>query len=302
MKQIQRVADLSRLMCILGLAALPAIASQVDTLVTSDVGAGCTTGILQGTVSASLSFHLCQLSDFVIIGGGASAHADYLSLGTSVTGSLQSQLPGGDVSDSATAQSADVITVGGGNPGDLGFLDFQFELSGTNTAVLTGANGHTGTSVGASFTNLIVCDFNPILLPIGIGCPAPAADAVLNFGAVSYSNFAVDVEVPIQFDVPLGIFFELYSTTGAIIDPSFVVNFDGSSSFLDTAQIISVLVLDSNHQPISDPTLDAQSGTLYPLAGGPSTPAVPEPSGMAFLLAGAMTILAYARRRSKSGT
>ena len=292
MKPIQRVADLHCAICVFVLAALPAVASQIDTLVTSDAGTGCTPGMLQGTVSATLPFNLCQPSEFLTFGAGASASAGFLSLGTSASASWRDQLTGGSISASATAQAADVVTVGGGNPGDTAFLEFQFEISGTNSAILLGIPGPIGTSVGSSFTNLITCDFNPILLPIAIGCPAPAADAILNFGAIDYLNFPVQVEVPVPFGVPWGIYFELYSTTGAVIDPSLVVNFDGSSSFGDTAQITSVSVLDSNHQPISSPTLVADSGTIYPIA----TSAVPGPASDALALLGLGVLWVWRKR------
>jgi hypothetical protein len=228
-----------------------------------------------------LPFNLCQPSEFLTYGAGASANAGFLSLGTSATASWHSQLTGGSISASATAQAADVVTVGGGKPGDTAFLEFQFEISGTNSAILLGIPGPIGASVGSSFTHLIACDFNPILLPIAIGCPAPAEDAVLNFGAIDYMNFPVLVEVPVPFGTPWGIYFELYSTTGAVIDPGLVVNFDGSSSFGD-AQITSVSVLDSNHRPISKPTLVADSGTSYPIAA----PAPPGPASDALALLG----------------
>src|SRR5690348_3565233 len=281
---------------VFGLAALPAAASQVDTLVTSDTGGGCNSvGILQGTVSASLPFNLCQAAGNTLFGAGASAVADYLSLGTAASASWQSDFPGGSISASATAQSADVLTVGGGTPGDLAYLQFQFAISGSNLTTLT---GFTGTSVADSFTNLIVCNFNPIFLPIAIGCPYPGApEAIFHFDALSYSSLPVQVDVPIHFDVPWGVYFELYSTTGATIDPSFVVSFSGSSSFIDTAKITSVSVLDANLQPIANPTLVADSGTLYPLLGAAPPPPppsnLPEPSGMALLLTGAGLALAY---------
>ncbi|HKE10891.1 MAG TPA: hypothetical protein VKE73_04915 [Myxococcota bacterium] len=292
MKPIQRVADLHCAICVLVLAALPAVASQVDTLVTSDAGAGCTPGMLRGTVSATLPFNVCQPTEFLTFGAGASASAGFLSLGTSASVSWHDQLPGGSISASATAQAADVVTVGGGNPGDTAFLEFQFEISGTNSAILLGMPGPIGTSVGTSFTNLIACDFNPTLLPIAIGCPAPAADVVLHFDAINYLNFPVQVEVPVpSFGVPWGIYFELYSTTGAVIDPNLVVNFDGASSFGD-AQITSVSVLDSHHQPVSSPTLVADSGTIYPIA----TSAVPGPAGDALALLGLAGLWACRKR------
>jgi hypothetical protein len=275
------VADLHCAICVLVLAALPAAGSQLDTLVTSDAANACTPGMLRGTVSATLPFNLCQPSEFLTFGAGASASAGFLSLGTSASASWHDQLPGGSISASATAQAADVVTVGGGNPGDTAFLEFQFEITGTNSAILLGMPGPIGTSVGSSFTNLIACDFNPNLLPIAIGCPGPAPDAVLNFGAIDYLNHPVQVEVPVPFGVPWGIYFELYSTTGAVIEPDLVVNFDGSSSF-GGAQITSVSVLDSNHQPISSPTLVADSGTVYPIA----TSAVPGPASDAIALLG----------------
>jgi hypothetical protein len=294
---IQTVAAWRLAIGIFALAALPAAASQVDTLVTSDVGGGCNSvGILQGTVSASLPFNLCQAAGNTLFGAGASAVADYLSLGTSASASWKSDFPGGGLSASATAQSADVLTVGGGNPGDLAFLRFQFAISGTNSTILT---GFTGTSSADSFTNLVVCNFNPILLPIAIGCPGPAPEAIFHFDALNYSNLPVQVDVPIHFDVPWGVFFELYSTTGAVIDPNFVVSFSGSSSFIDTAKITSVSVLDANLQPIADPTLVADSGTLYPLLGASSPgpqPSVPEPSGMMLLLTGAAGLIGWRKR------
>ena len=97
--------------------------------------------------------------------------------------------------------------------------------------------------------------------------------------------------MPVPFGTPWGIFFELYSTTGATIDSSLVVNFDGSSSFGD-AQITSVSVLDSNHQPISSPTLVADSGTIYPIA----TSAVPGPASDALALLGLAGLWACRKR------
>jgi hypothetical protein len=252
-----------------------------------------------------LPFHLCQIGQ-TFIGGGASAVAGYLSLGTSATASYQSNLSGGSVSDSATAETFDVLTVGGGNPGDLGFLDFQFDINGTNSTILTGAAGFTGTSFGDSFTNLIVCDFNPIFLPTGTGaagCPDPGVpDALYHFDAIDYSHVVVQAELPIHFDVPWGVSFQLYSVTGAGIDPSFVVSFSGSSSFIDTAAITSVSVLDANHQAVGDPTLLADSGTLYPLLGvapPPPPPSnLPEPSSMAVLLSGAGLAVGFGRAKN----
>src|SRR5579871_2875965 len=105
--QYKGAAALRRAIGIFALAVLPAAASQLDTLVTSDTANGCNSvgGSLQGTVSASLPFNLCQ-SGATLYGAGASAVAGYLSLGTSATGSWQSNLPGGGISASATAQSA----------------------------------------------------------------------------------------------------------------------------------------------------------------------------------------------------
>ena len=295
MKPIHHMAGPYRAICVLALAALPVVASQVDTLVSSSAGSGCTTVSLQGTVSASLPINVCQFSD-VVFGAGASAFASFLSLGTSASGFWHSQVTtGGQVSAAATAQSADVITVGGGNLGDPAFLEFQFEISGNNLATLIGPTLQIGTSVGGSFTNLIACDFDPNLLPIAIGCPAAAPDAVLNFPGVSYLNTPVGVEIPVRFGVPVGIFFELFSTADAVIDPNFVVNFDGSSDFFNTAKIMSVSVLDGNHQPVSGAALVAESGTVYPVAG-----AVPEPSAGALLLIGVTVMFAYKWRYSRS--
>jgi len=174
MKAIQRVADLHCAICVVVVAALPAVASQLDTLVTSDAANGCAGGMLQGTVSATLPFNLCQPDEFLTYGAGASASAGFLSLATAASASWHSQLTGGSISASATAQAADVVTVGGGNPGDTAFLEFQFQITGNNSAILLGIPGPIGTSVGASFTNLIACDFNPMELPIGLAALLPA--------------------------------------------------------------------------------------------------------------------------------
>lgn len=303
LKMNTSIPAIRRALSLLALAALPVMASQLDTLVTSDTGGGCNSvGILQGTVSASLPFNLCTASGNTLFGAGASAVASYLSLGTSATASWQSDFTGGGISASATAQSADVLTVGGGNPGDLGYLQFQFDINGTNTSILTGANGSIGTSFGNSFTNLIVCDFNPILLPIAIGCPPPGVPIALDhFDANQVLHVPVQVDVPIHFDVPSGVFFELYSTTGAGIDPNLVVSFSGSSSFIDTAQITSVSVLDANLQAIANPTLVADSGTLYPLLGAAPPPPppsnLPEPSSMALVLTGTAVAIGFGKRR-----
>jgi hypothetical protein len=86
--------------------------------------------------------------------------------------------------------------------------------------------------------------------------------------------------------------FILSTNTAVTFDPSLVVTFTGSSDFSHTAVLNSVRLLDENHQPVANPTLVAESGTIYPLAG---VAAVPEPSSVTLVLEGALAIWAARR-------
>ena len=279
-----------RAIAVLTLAATPLAA---DLITIAGIGYVGVSDLQQGTVSASIPTSLYDF-DVIKFTAGAAANAGYLDLGTSATFSTMNGVPPPeDGSASATALSEDVLTPLGGMPGAAGFLDYTFALTGSNSAVLTGFSPFgVGTSVGASFTNLLVCTAGASQAPVGLGCPF--FDVVAHVTSSSLTNAPFQVEIPITFGQPIDVVFELFSTTGARFDHTVVVNFDGSSDFFDTAQITSIDLLDANHQPISSPGLLATSGTIYPLNG---TSAIPEPNSLLFLLSSAALLFTVRRKK-----
>ena len=92
------------------------------------------------------------------------------------------------------------------------------------------------------------------------------------------------------------------SITGARLDSDTVVNFSGSSDFSHTDSLNLVQLFDADHQAIADPSLAAESGTIYPfVAGSPPSPpvSVPEPGSIALLVAGGL-VLCTVRRRERT--
>ena len=64
---------------------------------------------------------------------------------------------------------------------------------------------------------------------------------------------------PIIFGQRTGVHLELFSTTGARLDPDLVVNFSGSTDFSHTVTLTFVQLLDANGQPVSNPGLTARA-------------------------------------------
>jgi hypothetical protein len=214
----------------------------------------------------------------------AQAQAGFLGLRTSASFSEQVKAPGvggGDVF--AYAFSGDILTPAGGTPGSPGSAVFDFLVSGSNGALLSGVGGVVGSSVGVSYSALLACDGSA-----NFGCDVEEGPPAASFMSTSYSDVPVEISLPIIYGQPVEVEFELFSHTGYASAPGLLVSFGGFSNFFDTVTLQSVQLLDGNGNPVSDPQLIAESGTNYPLGTPPST--APEPS-TALLLALALAAL-----------
>jgi len=284
------------------IAATPATAGLISL---AAVGMpGFLPPLVEGTDVASIPTASFNPSPTETVVFGATAVNGYLTKGTAaaLSTTLIFPLPNSG-SAMATADSLDVITPGGGPTGSAGFLDLDFLVSGSNVALLEGSPS-IGTSEGASYSALQVCLQDP-LEPQSVGCDA---GDVSRFDAVEYHGVPVDFEFPIFFGEPIGLHIFMTSITGVTFDSNTVVNFSGSSDFSHTASLDLVRLLDANHQAIADPSLAAESGTIYPFAAGspPSPPvSVPEPGSIALLVAGGLalcTVRRISRFRSRTGS
>ena len=106
----------------------------------------------------------------------------------------------------------------------------------------------------------------------------------------------LEIPPPLESLCAAGPFeFQIDGTASPVPEPDtllLLLNLTWFSRFFSTAKISSVALLDENGNPVSNPLLLAESGTIYPLAGELSS--VPEPS-TARLMGTAVALLSITR-------
>jgi len=282
-----RRAGLSLAAC-LSIAAYCSGVAHADLLtqVSWDVGPAFTSD--SGSSHAATPAGGFNLGPDVLVGSAsATANAGYLGLGTSTAFATRDTLPTAiteGVAD-ATAESLDIFTPGGLPAGTSGFLVLTLEISGSNSAVLSATNPGEGQFLvpsgfgartvlgigGGSFSG------DASLLPPLTGSFATFPSVLggtFTFDGAEYDHVPIQVEFPLVYGNPFALYMIMNSNTGiALSQQSVAVTFAGTSSFGDTAAIVSVALLDSDHRSVSGASLASESGTLYPIA----PTGVPEP-------------------------
>ncbi|HTR39948.1 MAG TPA: PEP-CTERM sorting domain-containing protein [Bryobacteraceae bacterium] len=227
----------------------------------------------------------------ILLSGGASAHSGYLSKGTAADILNQNSFPfAGAPFAFASAGSIDVVTPGTSAPVSSGFLVLDFLVSGSNSGVFMGSADPATGSSSFGFTRLQVCD-NGHNASGSVRCDG--AGQTSTFSGGSYVNLPVEFKIPVIIGESITLFVGQETQVG-VVPHALVTSFSGSSDFAHTSTLTSVQLTDLDGNPLPDPTLVADSGTIYPL--GSTSAAVPEPS--MFLLAGAALVACYLRRRS----
>lgn len=281
-----------RLIAVSTLLLLPASGSQLFTRASYSYGPAFGSGT--GQDIAILPPTSLNVNASITASAAAEARSSYLGLGTYVLFTTFNTSPTliSEAGSFAIAQTEDVLTPGGGLPGTPGRMTFTFDVSGTNTSMLSG-DPLIGRTAASTDTVLQACALPPAAvtpLPAS-SCSSPAA----TFNAAGYSHVPVVFSIGVVYGDPTAVIVSLTSQTGLTFDPTHAVSFSGVSDFLHTANLISVQLLDQNGQRVAKPTLVAESGTIYPLADTSAGGSVPEPSTFGlFLIGGGALCLARA--------
>ena len=171
------------------------------------------------------------------------------------------------------AVSQDVFTPSGGTAGQAGTLRIVLRVSGTNAA-----SSDNGVASGLSARAVL----NVSTLPAAIAgplvtttAPGPLLQQLFTSNVVSGAPASFDL--PIVFGTSQLLWLELIAIAeGAVTTGSFAA----TSDFSQTVEFQSLQLLDAQGVPVANPSLDALSGTEYPLSG------VPEPSSALLAVVG----------------
>jgi hypothetical protein len=256
-------------------------------------------GFDTGQAHAALPFVSFNLGPDITGSAAAEAHSSYLSLGTYALFTTFNTMPT-QISEAgafAMAQMEDVVTPTGGVTGQPGLMIFTFEVSGTNTSMLSGDALVGKTSFGTS-TVVQGCNVPPIAVtPLPFNACTSSAET---FDGASYSHVPVTFSFGIVYGDQTAVVFSMNSQTGVRFDPTHAISFSGVTDFLHTMNLTSVELLDQNGQQITNGTLLAESGTIYPIAGVSAVGGVPEPGTLVLLLVGIAALYVRSLRQRMS--
>ena len=184
--------------------------------------------------------------------------------------------------------------------GSAGAVQFQFTVDGS-ISVTNGAFdpnvsmllGHADALIGVQVNNTSAqAPFNATAVLFGTqtGQVRPAGGFTTGIGSVSGTATVTTAAFPINFGVPYdltaGLLAEAYAQTESTATGT------AAASFLTTAKLTGIEVLDASNHVVSDFSIQSASGTAYGANG-----VVPEPSIVTCLLLGlAMTFRQPIRR------
>ena len=250
------------------------------------VSGNLTTGDLQSTIPDTVFYN----DGNILFEGGANAINGFLSKGTAGDIFNQNSFSfAGAPLAFAFAGSTDVLTPGTSAPISSGFLVLDFLVSGSDSGVFSGVADPVTGSSSFAFTRLQVCNNGHNASPT-VSCDG--AGQTLTFSDASYTNLPVEFKIPVTVGQSFTLFISQETQVG-VVPHALINSFSGSSDFYHTSVLTSVQLTDANGAPLPDPTLVADSGTIYPFGSAPA--AVPEPSTI--LLAGAALAACCLTRR-----
>jgi hypothetical protein len=192
---------------------------------------------------------------------------------------LQDQGPnlfGGVYAANAFGTFTDTWTLLGGSGFGRLYLTFTVSGGASAHAVVVGGNGRESASAGLGITVSLNSVFGGALSPQTGGTYALVPDGLDAMRFV----FGEPFDLTVVHSVSAGGGYDR-------LDPPEFFQFDANASFEHTAILTGIAVTDLFGNPIANFTLDAQSGTLYPLAI-PS--AVPLPAGLWLLASGVVAL------------
>jgi len=251
-----------------------------------------------GPVSASWSANASDNSGYAFV-GRASSTANYGVFGAAASGSISSPFyTGGSLGNSVVAYGVmnDVITVNsaGHAAPTSGFLELKFSVdgtldAGTDSNAPSGANALIGVRLGTVFA----APFNATVFGGQQGTLTRAAPGFTT-GIGTVAGASTVTTGPMEFFYGLPV--ELQIGLLAQIEPITRGGTPGHSdaSFMTTAKVTGVEVLDAAGNAVSDFSIDAQSGAHYGVNG---IVAAPEPAAAVLLAVGiAMVVVVRALR------
>lgn len=236
--------------------------------------------------------------------GNAQARAGYGSLGVRATSSYTGTSDNGTVAGAqAGARQVDTLTIAGGTGSGTYRASITLDGSFFNVG-RTDSEIEFGYSAGSGPTRLALRimasqdgavslyanDAFQTALP-GMTVAGDLANGRTVTGATTFS-----FDVPIVFGVAQDIGFSLWAATLPRSNVGLLTASGGDASFLTSARLTGIQVLDSSGQALPDFTIMAASGTLY---GPGGVIAVPEPAAALMLCAGLLGL--WARRRASPG-
>jgi len=252
--------------------------AAADTFASAQWYFGANQDYQTGVSSAAIPLQSFDLDNHSIVGAvSATAHADYLSLGSSAAFSTTNSLPTPVIEGlaRATAETLDIFTAHGLPAGTAGFLVYKASLSGSNTATLGPTNAGEQITWGGAEVHTSVIGYRGTVAEVGpLTGLAPLYDYPVYlpaFTGVQYMNVPIELAFPIQYETPAAFYVLMTSIAKITFDPSVAETFDGASGFLDTFTIDAIELQDANHQPVPGAALTAASGTVYPGVGSVTT-------------------------------
>ncbi len=233
------------------------------------------------------------------------ARASYLTLGASAIGTYVGPIAAGNVpaaSASSLARFEDTLTIPGSGQG---LIAYTFALSGFVFADVAGTEFFLPNAqplyptAGASLVLSQGPSSAELGDSIGFGVgPDQIFDVQLNqqtfvtqllpFTFGTPFNLRVDLTANVNFDIFKAFSLDQIAGLGITGEPAHF-----GANFFDTAQLTGIQVFDADGNPIPDFTIQADSGTQYPLG-------VPEPDTIALLGIGGLVVggLTVIRRRA----
>ncbi len=225
-----------------------------------------------GPGAASIPLQGFNLADGTMVGSvAASAHAEYLTLGSAAAFSTMNTTPTivTEALTRALAETMDVLTPHGLPAGTPGYLVYKATLTGTNAAMLSPTFAGDHIDGGAVYVQTGITGYRVPAegAPPADGSPPGNYEYPVYpdpFMAAQYQGLPIELVFPIHFETPNAFYVLMTSLVNIQFTPTVAETFDGASSFLDTFAITALELQDENHQPVPGASLTAASGTAYP--------------------------------------